>query len=136
METNVILDKQQSSTHRTPASASEASGLMPSVVGAGVDLAGVGVRTTVGLLGEVRGQTLAATTQGIDFAEQLVHGVCDLGRRSARRVDQAVGDALGAVERVALAALGALRSTTDQAARLAMSVAEGTVGPRRPDGSN
>jgi hypothetical protein len=85
----------------------------------------------------VRGQTLAAATQSINFAEQLVHGMCDAGRRSAVRLDQAVGDALGILENVALSALGAVRATTDQAAHLAMSVAEGAVGSRRaPGGKN
>ena len=130
MDTHLDLDKQSSSS---PAPAP--SGVMTGLVGAGVELAGTGVRTTLAIAGEVRGQTLAVATHGIDFAEQIVHGVCELGRRSARRVDQAVGDALGIVEQVALSALGAVRATSDQAARLAMSVAEGAVGARRAPAS-
>lgn len=135
MDTNLDLDKQSTSPS-SPAPTGQSFGLMTGLVGAGVDLAGAGVRTTLAIAGEVRGQTLAMATNSIDFAEQLVHGVCELGRRSARRFDQAVGDALGIVENVALSALGAVRSTTNQAAHLAMTVAEGTVGPRRADGKN
>jgi hypothetical protein len=134
METSSTLDRQQSSTTAS-LPGGERAGVVPGLVGAGVDLAGAGVRTTFGLFGEVRGQTTAIATQTIDFAEQIVHGLCELGRRSARRIDQAFGEAAGAMERVALSALGAVRSSGEQAAHLAMSVAENAVGPRRGNGN-
>lgn len=130
MDTNISFDKQQAS-QLGPGGADRPAGIMPGLVGAGIDLAGSGVRTSLGLFDEVRGQTFALATQSIDFAESLVHGVCDLGRRSVKRLDQATGEALAAIERVATSALGAVRATTDQAARLAMTVAEGAVGSNR-----
>jgi hypothetical protein len=132
METNTTFDKH-SQPQLAPA---EPVGLVPGLVGAGVDLAGTGVRTSLALIGEVRGQTFALANQSIDFAESVVHGVCEIGRRSAQRIDQAIGDALGTIERLASSALCAARATSDQAARLAMTVAEGAVAPRRGEAKN
>jgi CheY-specific phosphatase CheX len=130
---NVLMDSNIS-FESSPQSAGE-PGLVPGVIGVGVDLAGAGVRTSLGVMGEVRGQTIALATQSIDLAEALVHGMCELGRRSAHRLDQSAAEALSAIERLAMSALGAVRATTDQAARLAMTVAEGAVGIRRGDGN-
>lgn len=137
MDTNITLDKQsQDHTSRGVSGAGEPTGFVPGIVGAGVELAGTGVRTTISLIGELRGQTYTLTTQSIDLAEGIVRGVFEMGRRTAKRMDQAVGEALGAVERAANTTLGALRATSDQAARLAMSVCENAVGQRRSTGSN
>lgn len=134
MDPNTTTFDKQSQPQLGPSSSAEV-GLVPGLVGAGVDLAGVGVHTSLGVMGEVRGQTFALATQGIDFAEAVVHGMCEVGRRSARRIDQAVGDVLSAFERLADQALGAARATGDQAARLAMTVAEGAIGTRRGEGN-
>lgn len=131
METSSTLDRQSSSSSKPASSAGDNAGLVPGLVGAGVDLAGSGVRTTFGLISEVRGQTFSMANQSIDFAEQIMRGLFDLSRRSAKRLDQAVGEVASAVERVAVSALGAVRTTSEQAAQVAMTVAENAVGSRR-----
>ena len=128
---DTILEK----SGRVPAeSADQRRGLIPSVIGLGVDVTEDALTGAIGLVDDVRRESRQALVATIDFAESLSKAVLGLGRRTVERVDRIAVDVLTGSERVTVATLGGLRSLTNNASALADQAARSIVGARN-DGS-
>jgi hypothetical protein len=105
-------------------------GLIPAVLGFGVDVTEDAVTGAIGFADDVRRETRQAVVATIDFAESLSKAMLGIGRRTVERVDRLATDVLGGSEKVALGTIAGLRSISNNASALADQASRSIVGAR------
>jgi hypothetical protein len=105
-------------------------GLIPAVIGLGVDVTEDAVTGAIGLVDDVRRETRQAVVASLDFADTLSKSVVGIGRRTVDRFDRLAIDVLTGAERVAVGTLAGLRSIAVNASALADQAARQVVGAR------
>ncbi len=105
-------------------------GLIPTIVGLGVDVTEDGITGALGLADDVRRETRQLVVSSLDFADSVVRAFTGIGRRTVERFDHFTVDVLTGSERVAISTLSGLRSLTHNASALADAAARQVVGAR------
>ena len=105
-------------------------GLIPAVIGLGVDVTEDAITAGLGFADDARRETRQAVVATLDFAETVVRSVVGVGRRAVDRIDRLTIDTLGGAERVAIGTLAGIRSVTLNASALVDQATRSVVGTR------
>jgi hypothetical protein len=126
MET--IDQKNDRQNHRDPGVSER--GLVPAVLGFGVDVTEDALTGVIGFADDVRRETRQAVVATLDFAEALSKAFLGIGRRTVERVDRLAGDVLSGSEKIAVGTVAGLRSVTNNASALVDQASRSIIGAR------
>ena len=102
-------------------------GVLPGVVHLAIDVADKSQSTALAVLQDARIELRTVVDHGIELAEKLTAAAFRFTRKAVQRVDEAANETFSGAERLLGGAVKTARETTNAAAQLATTAANGVT---------
>lgn len=105
-------------------------GFLPAIATLAVDTGEIAATTALSLGGDVRTELAKTAITVLDAGEAVVKSGFSIAKRLTTRIDGAVADILGSLEKIVGASASAARSTTRDAAQVFTGAVNAVVAPK------